>query len=139
MCIHQAKETKLCNIIKRINSSNNHIDQSCGRAMKTIHFLNKLVMIAGVVRLTCAGLNETELRAGRAARSCVALRPSKKGRPSRGRSGESSTSRAAPSEEGPCSSVVFSNKLESCSWQQEHKNNHICRMCSTHATLQKIE
>lgn len=77
--------------------------------------------------LTCTGLNDTELRAGRVASSSVALRPSKNGRPSRGRSGESSASRAALSEEGPSSSVVFSNKLESCSREeaQTHRNIHV--------------
>lgn len=78
--------------------------------MKIIHFL-----------LTCTGLNDTRLRAGRAASSSVALRPSRKGSPSRGRRGDSSASRAALSQVGLCSSVVFSNKLESCSKQQEHK------------------
>lgn len=89
--------------------------------------------------LTWTGLKDIELRAGRAASSSVALRPSKNGRPSRGRSGESSASLAALSKEGPSNSVVFSNKLESCPKEQAqtHRNIHVCRMCSTHATLHR--
>lgn len=71
-----------------------------------------LYITGWVCSSTCAGLNETESRAGRTASSCGGVRPCRKGTPSEGRRWESSASRSEPSEEGTFNSVLFSNKLE---------------------------
>lgn len=66
---------------------------------------------------TCSGLKDTEVRAGRAARSCDGLRPCRKVNPRTGRRWASSASLSALMEEGAFSSVLFSNKLEV--WKKE--------------------
>lgn len=61
---------------------------------------------------TCAGLNGTELRAGRTACSCDGVRPCRKGTPSEGRRWAYASSRSGLSEEGAFNSVSLSNKVE---------------------------
>lgn len=85
-----------------------------------------LKMTDGVSSSTCAGLNETELSAGRASSSCDGVRSCRKGTPSAGRRGANSARRPGLSEEGIFNSVLFSSKLEN--WtkssqqaQRQHK------------------
>lgn len=85
---------------------------------------------------TCAGLNDTELRAGRAASSCDGVRPCRKVTPSKGRRWPSSASRSGLSEEGTFNSVLFSNKLEIWIWVSEQEQiQHIFYKYSLNAIV----